>query len=483
MTPHKLACGYSRDDSTNVLGYVPHPSGGRIVPAPPAAGAELPGAKRLTAFRLLLLLVFFAAGLIVQSGPSFALPIVSDVAIGEHKTTTKVILTLNEPVAFKTFTLANPDRVVIDLPVVRWSQRHEPATAGGGLITKIRHGRLTPGSSRLVLDCRRPVAVRETGLEQVRAGTYRLVLDIAEGSLAGPVKTSGKAEAGETIEAASTVNVGGVAMQPVIGSTGLPIGDIGESAPAAIAVALGRPKPRPSGPRIAMPSWVVAVDPGHGGQDPGAISLNGAYEKDITLAAARALRDELKKLRRYRVLLTRDRDVFIRLRDRIAIARAAGADLFVSLHADKVERPEVRGLSVYTLSERASDAEAAALAEKENRVDLLGGVKLIGENSDVADILIDLVQRDNMNQSAQIAALLVRELSAETLLLPRTHRFAGFAVLKSPDVPSALIELGYLSNPTDERLLRDSKHRRRLAGAIARAIDSYFVRYEARNRH
>ena len=483
MMLHTPACGSSRDDSTNVLGDAPNPPGGRIIPAPPAPGAKLPGAIRLTASRLLLLSLFFAVVLIVRAAPSFALPIISDVAIGDHKTTTKIVLTLNEPVAFKTFTLANPDRVVIDLPVVRWSQRHEAAAADGGLITKIRHGRLTSESSRLVLDCRRPVAVREAGLQQMRAGTYRLVLDIAEGSLAGSVKTSGKADPAETSEAASTLSVGGVAMQPVIGSTGLPIGDIGESTPAATAAALGRPKPRPSAPRVAMPTWVVAVDPGHGGQDPGAISLNGAYEKAITLAAARALRDELKQLGRYRVLLTRDRDVFIRLRDRIAIARAAGADLFVSLHADKVERPEVRGLSVYTLSERASDAEAAALAEKENRVDLLGGVKLIGETSDVADILIDLVQRDNMNQSAQIAALLVRELSAETLLLPRTHRFAGFAVLKSPDVPSALIELGYLSNPTDERLLRDGKHRRRLAGAIARAIDGYFVRYEARNRH
>ncbi len=206
---------------------------------------------------------------------------------------------------------------------------------------------------------------------------------------------------------------------------------------------------------IAVPAWVVAIDAGHGGQDPGAISLSGVYEKQITLATARALRDELKALGRYRVLLTRDRDVFIRLRDRIAIARAAGADLFLSLHADKVENPAVRGLSVYTLSERASDAEAAALADAENKVDLLGGVKLKGQSPEVTDILIDLVQRDTMNQSAQMASLLVRELREETLLLPRTHRFAGFAVLKSPDVPSALIELGYLSNPTDERLLRE----------------------------
>lgn len=424
----------------------------------------------------LVLLILLASGLVGMASPSFALPIVTDIAVGAHETATRVVLKLNQPVTFKAFTLANPHRVVIDLPTVRWSQRREAAAADGGLITRIRLGRLTAEQSRLVLDCSRPVTVREAGLQQARAGTYHLVLDIAERTPAGAGSRSSKAEA-------DTVNVGGVAMQPVIGSTGLAIGNVGVSTAVAVAASFGRPKPRPSEQRPSMPSWVVAVDPGHGGQDPGALSLSGAYEKEITLAAARALRDELKKLGRYRVLLTRDRDVFIRLRDRIAIARAAGADLFVSLHADKVERPEVRGLSVYTLSERASDAEAAALAEKENKVDLLGGFKLVGETSEVADILIDLVQRDNMNQSAQVAALLVRELRAETLLLPRTHRFAGFAVLKSPDVPSALIELGYLSNPTDERLLRNSAHRRRVAGAIARAIDAYFVRYEARNRH
>jgi N-acetylmuramoyl-L-alanine amidase len=227
---------------------------------------------------------------------------------------------------------------------------------------------------------------------------------------------------------------------------------------------------------------VVAIDAGHGGQDPGAISLSGAYEKQITLAMARALREELKTLHRYKAVLTRNSDRFIRLRDRIAIAHAAGADLFISLHADTVQSSTVRGLSVYTLSERASDAEAAALAERENKVDLIGGIKLAGETPEVTNILIDLIQRETMNDSSQVASMLVSELDEETLLLPRTHRFAGFAVLKAPDVPSVLIELGYLSNPADERLLLSSKHRRKLAQGIARAIDGYFVRVEARNR-
>lgn len=437
------------------------------------------GATSLRLFRSL----FLAIALILIADSSFAMPIVSDVAVDDGQRMTRIILKLNEAVAFKAFTLTDPDRVVVDLPAVRWLKHRKSGAAGDGLIANIRHGRHTSTSSRLVLDCRRPVTVREAALQHTHSGVYHLVLDITDGALAETGGVSSRAEAENTIEPVSTVNVGGVSMQPVIGSTGLAIGDVGSPALLPVSVVFKRPQPRPMGARASIPTWVVVIDPGHGGQDPGALSLHGAHEKEITLTAGRELREELKKLGRYRVLLTRDRDVFIRLRDRIAIARTAGADLFVSLHADKIENPEVRGLSVYTLSERASDAEAAALAEQENKVDLMGGFKLIGETAEVADILIDLVQRDNMNQSAQVAALLVRELRAETLLLPRTHRFAGFAVLKSPDVPSALIELGYLSNPTDEHLLRSSKHRRRLAGAIARAIDAYFVRYEARNRH
>lgn len=421
-----------------------------------------------------------------------AVPLVSEMRVGEHQSLTRVVLTLNQRVGFKAFTLPNPHRVVVDMSEVQWRPRSTGVPSGNGVIGGIRHAQNAPGTSRMVIDCRKPVSVRDVSMQEDRSGAFRLIIDIAATPSAG--SRNGLAEAvansnAATVPVTKTV-VGGAAMMPVIGSTGLAVGDIGPAPPLqqatgniAIGASFGAPKARPqTPPRIAVPAWVVAIDPGHGGQDPGAISLSGMYEKRITLATARALREELKALGRYRVLLTRDRDVFIRLRDRIAIARAAGADLFISLHADKVENPAVRGLSVYTLSEGASDAEAAALADAENKADLLGGVKLKGQSPEVADILIDLVQRDTMNQSAQMATFLMRELREETLLLPRTHRFAGFAVLKSPDVPSALIELGYLSNPTDEQLLRSGNQRQRLARAIARAIDSYFVRFEARNR-
>ncbi|MGF1640590.1 MAG: N-acetylmuramoyl-L-alanine amidase, partial [Rhodospirillales bacterium] len=220
------------------------------------------------------------------------------------------------------------------------------------------------------------------------------------------------------------------------------------------------------------------IDPGHGGADPGAIGVSGVHEKDVTLAAARDLRSALERLGGYRVVLTRDDDRSVSLRERIAIARRVDADLFVSLHADAMPSAQVRGASVYTLSETASDAEAALLAERENKADLITGVDLTYETAEVANILIDLAQRETKNRSARLAARVVDELQRETQLLRNTHRFAGFAVLKAPDVPSVLVELGFLSNRQDEQALRDTAYRRRLAAAIARGIDRYFVGVE-----
>ncbi len=219
---------------------------------------------------------------------------------------------------------------------------------------------------------------------------------------------------------------------------------------------------------------VIVIDPGHGGVDPGATGVSGTYEKHITLAMARELKTMLERNGRYRVHLTRDRDVFIRLRERIAIARAQGADLFVSLHADAVQNPQIRGLSVYTLSRNASDAEAQALAEKENKADLIAGIDLTHESADVAGILIDLAQRETMNRSAGFATELVDEVGQEMDLLGNTHRFAGFAVLKAPDVPAVLVEMGYLSNESEEKMLRQPQYRARLAKSIAKAVERFF---------
>jgi N-acetylmuramoyl-L-alanine amidase len=259
-----------------------------------------------------------------------------------------------------------------------------------------------------------------------------------------------------------------------------------EPAPVVTKVSAPVPAPMPESmePK-ALPADgkpVVVIDPGHGGVDPGAIGVSGIYEKYITLAVAREVKAALEKNGRYKVFLTRDRDIFIRLRDRVAIGRQYNADLFISLHADSVANPQLKGLSVYTLSQNASDSEAQALADKENKADLIAGIDLSHESADVANILIDLAQRETMNRSAGFAGGVVDEVGRETSLLGNTHRFAGFAVLKAPDVPSVLIELGYLSNETEERNLRQPEYRAKLAKGISRAVDRFFVQGQKARR-
>ena len=224
---------------------------------------------------------------------------------------------------------------------------------------------------------------------------------------------------------------------------------------------------------------MVAIDPGHGGIDPGTTGAKGAREKQITLAMALVLKRQLEASGRYRVRLTRDRDKFVRLRQRVAKARDSNAELFISLHADAIKNRRFRGASVYTLSEVASDKEAEELAAKENKVDLIVGMDFSDKSPEVTNILIDLAQRETMNYAAQFATLLLSELRGSVKVLRNSHRFAGFAVLKAPDVPSVLIEMGYLSNATDEKLLSSAAYRRKLAAAITRAMDGLFAKRRA----
>lgn len=219
----------------------------------------------------------------------------------------------------------------------------------------------------------------------------------------------------------------------------------------------------------------IALDPGHGGVDPGAISPNGLYEKTVTLATARELARLLDASGRYRAVLTRGRDAFVPLRQRVARARAFRAELFLSIHADALPDRGLRGLSVYTLSERASDRDTAELATRENKDDFLAGLHLSRRPPVIGAILLDLARRQTNNQSLTLARAIVEELGRAVPLLEKPHREAGFTVLTAPDIPSVLVELGCLSNPTEERLLRQSAHQRRLAEALKQAIDDYFA--------
>jgi len=220
---------------------------------------------------------------------------------------------------------------------------------------------------------------------------------------------------------------------------------------------------------------VVALDPGHGGIDPGAISPRGIFEKNITLATARQLARQLEATGRYRPVLTRGRDVFVPLHDRVARARADRAELLLSIHADLLPDTALRGLSVYTLSDQASDREAAMLARHENRDDFVGGLRLSRQPREIAAVLLDLARRRTNNQSLLLAHAVVEELGRIVPLLEKPHRAAAFVVLTAPDIPSALVELGCLSNPQDERLLTRRTYQERLGLGLARAVDAYFA--------
>ena len=383
---------------------------------------------------------------ILTAAGAWARPAVLNVRLGVHPEGTRVVLDLSEAPGYRAFTLADPYRVVIDLTEVDWNLPGGRPPAGAGLVEALRFGLFAVGTSRVVLDVRGPVRIRHVGVIPATAGQpVRLVLDLE------PVDS-------DTFRKSLPAG-------PVLSASVAPPGP----PPAAARL----PPVKPSGPGARI-KRIIVVDPGHGGVDPGTIGISGTMEKTITLAMAKELKKQLEATGAYEVVLTRTRDIFIRLRDRLAIARAAKAALFLSLHTNSSETSSLRGAAVYSLSEEASDEEAAALAAKENKADLIAGVDLSNESEVVTNILIDLAQRETMNLSAHFAGILVGALGRGSLMLPKPHRYADLAVLKAPDVPSVLIELGYLSGAKDEALLRSPVYRAKLAGAIIGAIDDYF---------
>ena len=397
----------------------------------------------------LFLLVF--AFLLVDGAGAWAKPEVTAARIGDSKERTRFVLELSEDLPYRVFTLPDPFRVVLDLPEVAWSLPEDKQPRARGLITALRFGLFASGTSRVVLDVSRPVHLQRVFVIPPRDGKpHRLVIDVE----AVTRDQYFAAQGGATAEASESAKP----LRPLVAA----------------------PQPPLAKPADTRPT--VVIDPGHGGVDPGAAGVSGIYEKNLTLDYGLALRKALLATGRYRVVLTRDRDVFLKLRERIRLAQVAEGDLFISLHANVHSSGKIRGASIYTLSENASDEEAAALAAAENAADVLAGVNLTDQTGDVRNILIDLAQRETMNLSKKFANDLVREVGSETKLLRNTHRFAGFAVLKSPVVPSILFEIGYMSNRQEERLLRAKAHRDKIVTSIIRAIDGYFQRQKAADR-
>ncbi len=377
----------------------------------------------------LLVVIIVLVAALARPAAAFSGPIQAiDARAAEHGEITRFVLELSRSVPFSLTAATDGRQLTIELPELDWQVDKQMLGRGVGLLQRFAYSVTKPGAGRLSLEMSQPATVKKAFLIPPVAGDhYRLVIDLQS--------------------AAATPCCANAA----------PDRDGARRAPAKLPV--------------------VVIDPGHGGVDPGATSITGAYEKNIVLALAHEVKAQLDKGGKVVCQLTRDRDVFIPLRDRVEIARQANADLFISLHADTVDDPSIHGLSVYTLSQNASDAEAQALADKENKSDIVAGIDLSNESPEVTNILISLAQRESLNASALFAQTVIAEVAHETSLLPQnTHRFAGFAVLKAPDIPSILVETGYLSNPKDEQMLRRPDFRAKLATAIARAVERYFAR-------
>lgn len=392
--------------------------------------------------------------------PAFALDI-DDVRVGAHPDKTRIVFDLSEVADFRAFTMSGPYRLVIDLPSFGWSAGSLGNVTSSG-ITAMRHGNLEAGISRIVFDINKPIRIQNAfALPRQGDKPNRLVIDVEYVDEPAFQRAMGQ-------------TFGNLTLDPV-NLASRDTGYSGRAASVSDAPPFGTAPIPASKPTASTKKPLIVIDPGHGGVDPGAVGANGKYEKDVVLSLAQSLKSELEGSGRYRVLLTRDTDVFIKLANRVKFARDHGADLFVSVHADSLPRPNVSGASVYTLSDKASDEQTAKLAARENKADLIAGIDLSVEDEEVANILVNLAMRDTMNQSKYFANTLVDTFNTGGLkLLDRPHRYAGFAVLKAPDIPSILIEAGFMSNKQEANTLASQSHQDRFARSVRNGIDAYF---------
>lgn len=391
--------------------------------------------------RLSLILGLVTVCIAAAAGLAATQPAISEIRVGKYDDHTRFVVDVSQKVDFSVFTLADPYRVVIDFPEVGWRINSTAPAGGVGLMKGYRYGLYRPGRSRMVIDLNGPAALANKFLLPPEGQRqYRIVLDLVPTDRPTYLKTAGWPETA-AIDAPSVL----------------------EEPPVEPAIEKPRNVKR-----------VIVVDAGHGGVDPGATGVSGELEKDIVLSIAKSLGDTLQDTGRYNVVMTRDSDIFLSLKARVAAGRRVKADLFISVHADSAPNSHARGASVYTLSEKASDREAEALARSENQSDVIAGVDLSSESDIVTSILIDLAQRETKNSSVRFARSLVPELQQVGGVTEKSHRFAGFRVLKAPDVPSVLIEVGYLSSAYDESEMKTRRWRLNMASAISRAVDVYF---------
>ena len=376
--------------------------------------------------------------LFFNAAAAFSLNTVKNIRTGKQPDGIRIVFDGNEKFDYDAFLLDNPYRLVIDVKNAQFTGN--PNVAANALIKSFRLGELSGGKGkRLVFELKdNAVIKRKFAIEPEKGkSNWRLVVDLATSDGSAPVQPK--------------VTTAAAPSKPVIK------GSVSNY--------------QPKDPKRKK---IVVLDPGHGGKDPGAIGRSWrTYEKNVTLSMGKELKKQLEA-KGFKVYMTRSTDIFIPLRKRVAIARSYHADLFISLHADSTYNRNAQGLSIYTLSETASDKEAAALAERENKADIIDGMDFSDNSPEINDVLISLSQNDSRNKSSKFAAYVVDEMRKQVKLVNNTHKFAGFAVLKAPDIPSVLVELGYLSNYTEETYLRQPNYRSKLAASITRAVVKYF---------
>ncbi|NEV00493.1 N-acetylmuramoyl-L-alanine amidase [Bradyrhizobium uaiense] len=383
------------------------------------------------------------------SAPDF--PIASGARLAGDDKQTRFILDLDRKIEFRAFPLADPYRVVVDIPQVNFQLATGTGSAGRGLVKAFRYGLVMPGGSRIVFDLTGPVKIANSYvLDAANGQPPRLVLDfeqIDRTAFVQALAPESRPELKPAISDSTTATI------PAVTTAALP------------PVTTTDPRP------------LIVIDPGHGGIDNGTQS-GDQTEKNLVLGFGLALRDRIEKSGKYRVVMTRTDDTFIPLNDRVKIARTQSAALFVSIHADALPRREgdAQGATIYTVSDKASDAEAERLAEAENKADAIAGVNLTDEPTDVADILIDLAQRETKTFSNRFARLLMDEMKTTVRMHKHPLKSAGFRVLKAPDVPSVLVEIGYVSNKGDLEHLVSENWRNKAVGSMVQAIDTFFAK-------
>jgi N-acetylmuramoyl-L-alanine amidase len=399
-------------------------------------GKVQPGSWCLSLVVLALFAVFFSLSLLGPAPAVAAEPVNAiDYKMAGDATKMRIVINFDHEPDLRWFLLRGPNRLVIDLPATKMAIDAKDLKARG-LVRGVRYGVLPNGSTRLVVTGKGPFLVERLDvLKNEDSAGYRIVADISAASerefdeaLSVQAETTGSTVAGNKSDRVS---------------------------------------------KFPLKRFTVVIDPGHGGVDGGAEGLSGTVEKEVTLAFAKELKDKLSVSGKYDVFMTRDDDTFLRLDDRVRIARQHEADLFISIHADTISLKGIRGATVYTVSDKASDAEAQALADRENLSDRLAGIEVKADSPEVTDILIDLIRRETHSFSMSFANTLVDELGTSVGLINNPHRFAGFRVLRAPDVPSVLVELGYLSNPKDEAQLIDPDWRDKAAESITNAVAAF----------